>query len=103
MSDLRLAQKTEASVTEQARDSLAKQLNENVYSKDNAAVLSAAIASTDKNSPAVLPKLTVEEQPPRVVGMPTYTPQYFHPVAEMTAKRCCSAPSSLAPCSPMRQ
>ncbi len=84
MSDLRLAQKTEPTITEQARDSVSRQLIESVYSKYDPAAMAATLASTDKAS-AVLPKLTVEEKTLRVVGQPSHCPQYFGPIPEVAA------------------
>lgn len=84
MSDLRLVQQTESTIKEPARDSVAGELGGSIYSKDNAAVLAAALASTDRAS-AMLPKLTVEDQPLRVVGQPTHSPKYFGSIPEITA------------------
>jgi hypothetical protein len=82
MSDVRFAQKTEATISEQFRNSITKDLG--AYTKDNTAVLAAALASTDKST-STLPSLTIEDKSLKVVGEPTNSPQYFGSLQEITA------------------
>jgi hypothetical protein len=83
MSDVKFAQKPEATISEQLRsNSTLTELG--AYNKDNAAVLAAALSSADKGNSS-LPSLTIEDKSLKVVGEPTNSPQYFGTIPEITA------------------